>query len=296
MIKTIYFRAFNVLMKKPLKLWGISLLSVVLSGVLTSLCGVAIPVLGLAVSVLMSTAMTMIYLSGYRGENVQVVQLFSCFKDWQTAKRVILGMAWMYLWIFLWSLIPVVGFVFAIIRSYQYRLTPYILVTEPEVSITDAIKESAKRTEGYKLKMWLAEFLVGVAFGVVSLVLGLLGAIPYIGVLFIIVLVLFAIVYAVLQPLFLGLVQAAFYEEITNPSIPATPVVKPAPVVKPVAPTVPVAPAAPEVKPVAPEAKPAVPTAPAAKPAAPAAAFCPKCGAPHAPNAKFCGKCGQSLR
>ena len=101
----------------------------------------------------------MIYLSGYRGENVQVVQLFSCFKDWQTAKRVILGMGWMALWIFLWALIPIVGPIFAIIRSYQYRLTPYILITEPEVSITDAIKESTKRTEGYKLKMWLAEVL-----------------------------------------------------------------------------------------------------------------------------------------
>ena len=35
MIKTIYFRAFSVLMKKPLKLWGISLLSVLLTAVLT---------------------------------------------------------------------------------------------------------------------------------------------------------------------------------------------------------------------------------------------------------------------
>ena len=290
MIKTIYFRAFNVLMKKPLKLWGISLLSVVLSGVLTSLCGVAIPVLGLAVSVLMSTAMTMIYLSGYRGEDVQVVQLFSCFKDWQTAKRVILGMGWMALWIFLWALIPIVGPIFAIIRSYQYRLTPYILVTESEVSITDAIKESAKRTEGYKLKMWLAEVLTYVAIFVASLILGLLTAIPYIGILFGIVTFVFFIAVAALTPLFLGLVQAAFYEEITNPTIPAAPVVKPAPVVNPVVP------AAPVVKPAAPEVKPAAPVAPVAKPAAPAAAFCPKCGAPHAPNAKFCGKCGQSLR
>lgn len=298
MIKTIFTRAFHVLMKKPLKLWGISLLSVVLSGVLTALCGVAIPVLGLAVSVLMSTAMTMIYLSGYRGEDVQVVQLFSCFKDWQTAKRVILGMAWMYLWIFLWSLIPVVGFVFAIIRSYQYRLTPYILVTEPEVSITDAIKESAKRTEGYKLKMWLAEVLTYVAIFVAALILGLLTAIPYVGILFGIVTFVFSIAVAALSPLFLGLVQAAFYEEITNPTIPAAPVVKPVPVVPvtPVAPVAPVVPAAPvaPVEPAAPAA-PVVPVAPVA-PAAPAAAFCPKCGAPHAPTAKFCGKCGQSLR
>ena len=276
MLKTIYVRAFHVLMKKPLKLWGISLLSVALTAVLTALCGIAIPVLGLAVSVLMTTAMTMVYLSGYRGEEVQAVQLFSCFKDWKTIKRVLLGMGWMYLWIFLWSLIPVVGFVFGIIRSYQYRLTPYILITEPDVAITDAIKVSTERTRGYKLQMWLADFLFAVAFGVVCLVLGLLGMIPYVGVLFFIVMGLLSIAYAVLQPLFLGLVQAAFYEEISNPTIPTAPVAKPvAPAPKPVAPAEPVAPAA---------------------PAASAASFCPKCGAAHAPNAKFCGKCGQPLR
>ena len=72
MLMTIYGRAFKVLMQKPLKLWGISLLSVVLSAVLSALCGVAIPGLGLAVSLLLGTSMTMIYLKGYRGENVEV--------------------------------------------------------------------------------------------------------------------------------------------------------------------------------------------------------------------------------
>ena len=259
MIKTIFSRAFSVLMKKPLKLWGISLLSALLTAVLTSLCGVAIPVLGLGVSLLISTSMTMIYLSGYRGEEVQTTQLFSCFKDWQTIKRVLLGMGWMVLWIFLWALIPIVGPIFALIRAYQYRLTPYILVTEPEVSITDAIKVSTQRTEGYKLKMWLAEFLTGVAIVVAFLVLGLLTAIPYIGVLFGIITFLAAVAVMALTPLFLGLVQAAFYEEITNPTIPAAPVAPVAPV-------------------------------------APAGTFCPNCGAPVAPNAKFCGKCGQPLR
>ena len=217
MLMKIYSRALKVLMKKPLKLWALSLLSVVLTGVLTGLCGVAIPGLALGVSMLMGVSMTMVYLYGYRGQEVQAVQLFACFKDWNTIKRVLCGMAWMALWIFLWSLIPVVGWIFAIIRVYEYRLVPYILVTEPEISVTEAIKVSAERTKGYKLQMWLADFLFGVLFFVASLVLTLLGLIPYIGVLFLLVMVAFSIVYAALSPLFLGLVQAAFYEEITNP-------------------------------------------------------------------------------
>ena len=219
MLMKIYGRAFAVLMKKPLKLWGISLLSIVLTGVLTALCGVAIPGLGLAVSLLMSVSMTMIYLAGYRGMDVKVVDMFSCFKNWQTIKRVVLGMAWMALWIFLWGLIPIVGPIFAIIRTYQYRLTPYILVTEPEVSVTDAIKVSKERTHGYKLQMWLADFVCVLLFFAAMLVLGLLSAIPVLGLLFALALVVLYLAFIALAPLFGGLVKAAFYEEITTNTV-----------------------------------------------------------------------------
>lgn len=265
MILSIYARTFRVLMKKPLKLWGISLLNIILSGVLGSLCGFAIPGLSLAVGLLIGTSMTMIFLYGYRGEDVNAAQLFECFKDWNTIKRVLCGMGWRLLWIMLWGLIPIVGPVLAIIRSYQYRLTPYILVMEPEVPVTEAIKVSASRTEGYKLKMWLADFLLGVAFVVVSLVLTLLGMIPYLGVLFALILFVLSIAYIVLAPLFLGLVQAAFYEEITNPTMDAN---------------------APMFGAISSDAKQTdVPKA-----------FCPNCGTALAPDVKFCPGCGQQIQ
>ena len=216
MLLKIYNQAFKILMKKPLKLWGLSLLYVALNIVLTALCGVAIPALGLAVTMLISTSMTMVFLFGYRGEDVQVVQLFSCFKDWQTIKRVVFGMAWMALWIFLWGLIPIVGPIFALIRTYEYRLTPYILVTEPDVPLTDAIKLSSERTKGYKLQMWLADFVHIAIFVVAFLILSLFAKIPYIGVLFNLVKIVVCIIYIALVSLFAGLVQAAFYEEITT--------------------------------------------------------------------------------
>ena len=152
MILTIYKRALTVLMKKPFTLWGISLLEVLLSGVVSVLFG-AIYGLALGINLLLDTSMIMIFLHGYRGDGVACVQLFDCFKDGATAKRVLGGMAWMKLWIFLWSLIPIAGIVFFFVKSYEYRLTPYILVTEPEISATEAIKESSKRTKGYKGKM-----------------------------------------------------------------------------------------------------------------------------------------------
>lgn len=218
MIMTIYKRALAVLMKKPIKLWGVSLLATVLIPLLTLLCGVGIPGLGLAVSLLLSTSMLMVYLHGYRGEEVQVLHLFDCFRDWDTIKRVVLGLAWMNLWIFLWALIPVVGLVFAVIRAYEYRLTPYILITEPDVPLTEAIKISKERTTGYKWKMFGADFLFYLFIWVAFFILGLLAAIPVVGVLFGIITALGMVVVAALSPLFLGLVQAAFYEEITNPT------------------------------------------------------------------------------
>lgn len=275
MIMTIYKRALAVLMKKPIKLWGISLLSAFLIPVLTGLCGVAIPGLGLAISLLLSTSMLMVYLHGYRGEDVQVLQLFDCFKDWATVKRVVLGLAWMYLWVALWGLIPIAGPVFAIIRMYEYRLTPYILITEPDVALTDAIKISKERTNGYKGKMFGADILPVVAIMVAFLILGLLSSIPVVGVLFGIITFLAYIAVLVLLPLFMGLVQAAFYEEITNPTVPQAPVynaIPQAPVYAVPAPQAPVNDAAPQ----APKA------------------FCPECGAAYPSEAaRFCIGCGK---
>ncbi len=260
MIKTIYTRAFNVLLKKPLKLWGISLLSGLLITVFTVLFGFALGV-SLAISILISTSMTMIYLRGYRGEEVGAVNLFDCFKDWATIKRVLCGMGWSALWIFLWGLIPFAGIVFAIIRSYEYRLVPYILVTEPEISPTEAIKVSRERTYGYKGKMFLADILLPLIYLGFSIIIRIFAAIPYIGVLFGLISFLVGICYYVLSPLFLGLVQAAFYEEIKNPTIPLY-------------------------------------TNPytnnqygAQKPAS----FCPNCGAPIPEGSSFCANCGTNI-
>lgn len=214
-IKTIYSRAFAVLRKKPFLLWGISLLAMLLSALSVPLLGV-IPAASIAVSMLLQTAMTLIYLRGYRGEEIAVTQLFDTFKDWKTVKRVLCGMGWASLWIFLWSLIPVAGIVFGIIRTYEYRLTPYILMHEPDVPITEAIKVSREKTRGYKARMFGADALYVVVIAAAEILLALLATIPYIGVLFGILSVVFTIAASLFGPLFLGLVQAAFYEEITH--------------------------------------------------------------------------------
>jgi hypothetical protein len=244
--------------------------------------------------------MTMVYLHGYRGEKVKSAMLFECFKDWNTIKRVSCGLGWMILWLIVWCLVPIVGPIIAIVKAYGWRLTPYILITEPDVALTEAYKESAKRTKGYKLQMWLSDFVIDIIYGIAVAIIGALAGIPYIGFLFGLVLFVLGVLYAALRPLFTGLVQAAFYEEITNPT--------PAP-----------APVQPQYQqyqqpqyqqyqqpqyqqyqqPQYQQPQYQQPQQPQyqqpqyQQPAQPAGFVCPRCGTQQAPGTKFCARCGQ---
>ena len=248
--------------------------------------------------------MSMIFLNSYRtGLEPKTTYLFASFKK-DRILRVLGGMAWMQLWIFLWSLIPIVGIVFGIIRMYEYRFVPYILMTRDDVKPTDAIKISKQETMGYKGKMFGADILLGAVYLGAFLVFTLLGKIPYLGVLFRILWVLIAIAYGLLAPLFSGIMQAAFYVEIQNrraagqqPSAPAQPVppVIPAPASEPE--TQP----APQGEPVVTAQEPEAPAQPEPEQEAPeqpqsTEPRCPHCGAPvKMPGAAFCTACGRRL-
>ena len=214
LILTIYKRAFDILMKKPVRLWGISLLYGFLSAVAVFLFNIPIG-LGICIGMLLNASMLMVFLHGYRGEEVYAKQLFECFKSWESVKRICAGLGWRALWVFLWMLIPIVGPIFAIIRLYEYWLTPYILLYEPEIALTDAIEVSKVRTKGYKGRMFFAMVLIPVAFFLVCLILSALSRIRGIGGLFGFILTLFVLAFSLLYPLFSGLVGAAFYEEIS---------------------------------------------------------------------------------
>ena len=315
MVTSIYKKAFAVLRQKPVTLWGISLLCGLLE--LLAFIGFgAVPVGAFIVAWALEAGMAMIYLNSYRtGLKPKSTYLFAAFKK-DRFWRVVGGLAWMELWIFLWALIPIVGIVFAVIRAYEYRFTPYILMTRDDVKATDAIKLSKQETMGYKGKMFWADMLIVLLYLAAALVLLILSLIPFIGVLFRVVNTLLSIAFSLFAPLFLGIVQAAFYVETKSapaaPAQPAPPTI-PAPVapVAPVAPTAPAAPEAPVTEAPAEEAPAPVEEAPAEAPTetapaetpaeeapaevAPEAArarFCPTCGHEFAPADRFCQSCG----
>ena len=303
MVSSIYKKTFSVLMKRPFRLWGISLLAEFLC--LVAYAGfIGVPAAAFCAALLLSASMSMIFLNSYRtGLEPKTTYLFASFKK-DRILRVLGGMAWMQLWIFLWSLIPIVGIVFGIIRMYEYRFVPYILMTRDDVKPTDAIKISKQETMGYKGKMFGADILLGAVYLGAFLVFALLGEIPYLGVLFRILWVLIAIAYGLLAPLFSGIMQAAFYVEIQNrraagpqPSAPAQPVppVIPAPASEPE--TQP----APQGEPVVTAQEPEAPAQPEPEQEAPeqpqsTEPRCPHCGAlVKMQGAVFCTACGERL-
>lgn len=300
MVTSIYKKAFAVLRQKPVTLWGISLLCGLLE--LLAFIGFgAVPVGAFIVAWALEAGMAMIYLNSYRtGLKPKSTYLFAAFKK-DRFWRVVGGLAWMELWIFLWALIPIVGIVFAVIRAYEYRFTPYILMTRDDVKATDAIKLSKQETMGYKGKMFWADMLIVLLYLAAALVLLILSLIPFIGVLFRVVNTLLSIAFSLFAPLFLGIVQAAFYVETKSaPAAPAQPT--PPTIPAPVAPTAPAAPEAPvteapaEEAPAPAEEAPApaeeAPAAPAPAPETPRARFCPTCGHELAPADRFCQSCG----
>ena len=303
MVNTIYQKSFAALMKRPFRLWGISLLGALLCW-LAGIGFAGILAVGFAIAWAIDVSLAMIFLHTYQtGEEPHTADLFQTFRK-DRFLRVVGGMAWMNLWIFLWSLIPVVGIVFGVIRMYEYRFVPYILMTRDDVKPTDAIKISKQETMGYKGKMFGADILLGAVYLGAFLVFTLLGKIPYLGVLFRILWVLIAIAYGLLAPLFSGIMQAAFYVEIQNrraagqqPSAPAQPVppVIPAPASEPE--TQP----APQGEPVVTAQEPEAPAQPEPEQEAPeqpqsTEPRCPHCGAPvKMPGAAFCTACGRRL-
>ena len=205
-----YKDAFSSYRDRAVRMLGITWFAGLISFLATVLLS-GMLLLALAVDFVVTSSLAVIYLREYNKEKTSVEDVFAPFSDKEKLRRVVLGMAWMELWLFIWALIPIVGFVFAIIKGYKYRYTPYILMNEPEVPIMEAIKESERRTAGLRLDMFIADLAAYSVLTVVCIILGLLGMIPYVGVVFIILLVLVVIAGVAAMPVVTNALNCIFF-------------------------------------------------------------------------------------
>lgn len=202
-------KAIVVLRQKPIRLWGVSMMCQLLTTLAVILS--ILPIVWIPIVFVLNAGMTAVYLAGYRGQEVNSDALFAGFKRFF---KVAGGMGWMALWIFIWGLIPIAGVVFAVIKMYSYRFVPYIIIQNPDIAPTEALRLSVKRTEGYKGRLFLADFFVGLAYVGILLVFSLLSSIRGIGPVFAVISMLVSTFLALAVPLLMGLISAAGYEEI----------------------------------------------------------------------------------
>lgn len=201
-----YKRALDVILKKPIMLWGLSLLLGIVS-IVASLVTMSIPFLSIAIGYLFTLGGVKLYMDGLKGKEVNSKQLFAAFN--KNCVKSAGAMAWQQLWTVIWAFVPVYG----IVKSYSYRFVPYIITTHPEISAFDALKISMKMTEGKKLQMWLADIVFTVVPAVAGGILGALSAIPLIGRAFSLISLVLVLAIALFGSIFTGLYQASFFNE-----------------------------------------------------------------------------------
>lgn len=109
------------------------------------------------------------YINAIRG-NGNVSDLGSGFDE--SYKRNAKTMFFYDLYLILWSILFIIP---GIIKSYEYRMIPYILADNPQISMQEAFKESKEMMKGNKwrsfvldLSFILWDFLSGITFGIVD--------------------------------------------------------------------------------------------------------------------------------
>ena len=245
-----YRQALDILSKLPAMLLGLSVLAMAISAyTMRSVIMWIIPLAVIPVAFSIGAGLCGVFLNAVRGESYDIMTLFRPFESWDRLKRIVGGMCWMLLLVYLWSIIPaavitaifalgtlILSFAFdtgffavifalfmvvlwiaasvmAMIKGLEFCFTPYILISHPEIKATDAVKESSRLTKGLKASLFGAQILPVLVYIFVVGVLGALTALPLIGWLFGAALVVVELAFSILLTLFSGLVTAGFYNE-----------------------------------------------------------------------------------
>ena len=207
----VYKQVFSILRRKPLKLWGISMLGSLFLGIVPILA--VLPIVSIPITLVLTFGLTGVYIIGSRCEEPEVEQLFCGFKNFRNVAKV---MGWKLLWVFLWVLIPVAGIVPAIMKEYSYKFVPHILYESSELSPDDALKKSMAITQGSRLKMFAADLIIVAIVTLGSLLFAIGTRLWPFEVFFIVLLFLWGVLVTVFVPLIMGLVSAVFYERLAK--------------------------------------------------------------------------------
>ena len=130
--------------------WGAAILGVVIYMVVISI--LSSTGVGSFVAGLVAVGYISLYLGIMRGMNPGFEGCISAITENIGTKFIATLLVSLYT--FLWSLLFIIP---GIVKSYSYAMTPYILLDRPELSATEAIKESEKMMNGHKMDLFILE-------------------------------------------------------------------------------------------------------------------------------------------
>jgi uncharacterized membrane protein len=135
---------------------GLCILAFVLYSVISGvLSGVTAGIAALLLMPPLTVGYSYFSLKVYRDEPCEISEMLTTgFRDYV---KSLVGILWMYLFTFLWSLLFIIP---GIIKAIAYSMTPYILAEREDVSAQEALKVSMEMTDGHKAEI----FVMGLSF------------------------------------------------------------------------------------------------------------------------------------
>ena len=135
--------------------WGVAILSVIIVGIISGICGV-IPTVGGLISLVITGPLTLglvvVFSKLIKGEKAEIANVFDGFKNFVNSFLLYILIS---IFTFLWSLLFVIP---GIVMSYAYSMSYYILKDNPELSANEARKQSIEMMRGNKWRLFCLDF------------------------------------------------------------------------------------------------------------------------------------------
>ncbi len=131
--------------------WGVAILSIIIVGIISGICGV-IPAVGSLITLVITgplmLGLVVVFSKLIKGEKAEIANLFDGFKNFVNSFLLYILNS---LFTLLWSLLFVIP---GIVMSYAYSMSFYILKDNPELSANEARKQSIEMMRGNKWRLF----------------------------------------------------------------------------------------------------------------------------------------------
>ena len=135
--------------------WGVAILSIIIVGIISGICGV-IPAVGSLITLVITgplmLGLVVLFSKLIKGEKAEIVDLFDGFKNFVNSFLLYILNS---VFTLLWSLLFVIP---GIVMSYAYSMSYYILKDNPELSANEARKQSIEMMRGNKWRLFCLDF------------------------------------------------------------------------------------------------------------------------------------------